>query len=127
VVSEFRGERQRFTDQTREALAQRVIEALDIIGFPGMLRHSLVPLRRHHTSIGVILIRVERGLLTVHHQDLRLQLWGTLTTAIPDVNGDDLAGPGINGDPDPRLVRLLSDNAPHLIRFGFQLPNDDIY
>jgi hypothetical protein len=33
VVSEFLGERQRFTDQTREALAQRVIEALDMIGF----------------------------------------------------------------------------------------------
>jgi hypothetical protein len=42
------------------------------------------------------------------------------------VNGDDLAGRGIHGDPDPLFVRLLPDKAPHLIGFGFQLPNDDI-
>ena len=83
-------------DQTREALPQRVIEPLDMISLPGVLRNSLVLFRRNHTSIGVVLIRVEHGLLTVHQQDLRSQLFGTLTTAIPDVKGDDLEGPGIH-------------------------------
>ena len=126
VMGQFLGERQCFTDQTREALPQRVIEALDMIGFPGVLRNSFVLLRRNHTGIGVVLIRVERGLLTVHQRDLRPQLFGTITTAIPDVKGDDLAGPGIHGDPDPLLVRLLPYKAPHLIGFSFQLPNDYI-
>ena len=95
-----------------------------MIGFPGVLRHSCVLLRRHNTGIGVVLIRVERGLHTVHLRDLRPQRYGTLTTAIPDVKGDDLAGP--HGDPDPLLARLLPYNAPQLIGCSSQLPNDDI-
>jgi hypothetical protein len=69
---------------------------------------------------------MECGLLTVHPRDLGPQLFGTVTTAISDVKGDDLAGPGIHGDPDPLLVRLLLHKAPHLIGFGFQLPNHHI-
>jgi hypothetical protein len=126
VMGQFLGARQGFTAQTRAALPQRVIDALAMRGLPGVLRHRLVPLRRHHASLGVILIRGERGWLTGHHRHLRPHLFGTLTTAGPDVTGDDLAGPGSHGAPEPPLVRLLPDNAPPLIGFSCPLPNDDI-
>jgi hypothetical protein len=35
VIGEFLGKRQRGAHQARNALAQRVVEALDAIGFPG--------------------------------------------------------------------------------------------
>jgi hypothetical protein len=45
---------------------------------------------------------------------------------IADVKGNDLAGLGIHGGSDPVLVRLLPDEAPHLIGFGFQSMNRHI-
>jgi hypothetical protein len=125
VLGQFLGARQGVTDQRREALPQRVMEALEVMGFPGVLRHRRVALRRHHTRLGGIVIRVARGWLTVHHRDLRPHLFGPLTTAGPDVQGDDLAGPGCHGAPEPPLVRLRPDNAPPLIGFSCQLPHDD--
>ena len=92
VIGQFLGERQRFADQTGHALPQRVIEAFDVIGFPGLLRDGFVPLRRNHTCIGVILIRMERGLLTVRPTgSWPTALWHC-PTAIPHVKGNDLAG-----------------------------------
>jgi hypothetical protein len=126
VMGQFLGERQRFSDQTRDALSQRVIEALDIIGFPGMLRDGFVSLRRNDTAIGVVLICMECGLLTVHRRDLGPQLFGTVTTAIPDVKRNDLTRLGVHGDPDPLLIGLLLYKAPQLIGFGFQLPKHHI-
>src|SRR5262249_50460173 len=65
VVGQFLGERQRFAYETRQTLPQRVVEAFDVIGFPGVLRDSFVSLRRNHTCIGIVLICMKYGLLTV--------------------------------------------------------------
>jgi hypothetical protein len=43
VVGQFLGERSRLTRQTGKALSQCVVEALDVIGFSGLLRDGLVP------------------------------------------------------------------------------------
>jgi hypothetical protein len=124
VMGGFLGERQRSADQTRDALPQRVIEALEAIGFPGVLCDGFVPLRRTHIGIGVVLIRMESGLLTVHQRDLGPQLFGTVTTAIPDMERNDLTRLGVHGDPNRLLIRFLLHKAPHLI--GFQLPNHHV-
>ena len=126
MMSQLLGERQRFPDQTRDTLPQRVIEALDVLGSPGVLRDGFMLLRRNDTAISVVLIRVECGLRTVHPRDLGPQLSCALSIAIADVKGDDLAGPGIHGDPDPLFIRPLPDEAPRLIGFGFQLPNHHV-
>ena len=82
VVREFLGERQRVADEARDALAQGVIEALDMIGFPGVLRDGFMPFRRNHPGIGIVLIRMEYGPLTVRFRNLRPQALGTSATAI---------------------------------------------
>jgi hypothetical protein len=47
VVHQLFGERQRFADQTGHTLPQRIIEALDVIGFARFLRNGFVPFRRN--------------------------------------------------------------------------------
>jgi hypothetical protein len=42
--------------QTGHTLPQGIIEALDVIGFPRLLRNSFVPLCGNHAGAGVILI-----------------------------------------------------------------------
>jgi hypothetical protein len=44
VMGKFLGERQRSADRSRDALPRRVIEALDALGFPGVLCDGFVPL-----------------------------------------------------------------------------------
>jgi hypothetical protein len=121
VLGQFLGERYRVTDQTRDALPQRAMEALEVMGFAGMLRDGLVPLCRNHSGIGVVLIRTECGLRTVHPRDLGPQLLGTVTTAIAHVKRHDLARLGLHRNPEPWPIGLLRNKAPQLISFGFQL------
>jgi hypothetical protein len=101
-------------------LPEGVVETFNVIGFPGFLRDGLVSSHRNHALIGVILIRMERGLLTVYQRDLGPQFFGIVATAIPDVKRHGLAGGGVHGDPNPLPVGLLLRKAPHLIGFGFQ-------
>jgi hypothetical protein len=120
------GARQRFPHQTRDTLPQGVIDALDVSGFPGVLREGLMSLRWHDTAISVVLIRVAGGLRTLPPRDLGPPRSCALPTASADVQGDDLAGPGSHGDPDPRLVRPLPDEVPPLIGFGSWLPKHHV-
>ena len=69
-----------------------VVETFNVIGFPGFLRDGFGASHRNHAVIGVILIRMERGLLTVYRRDLGPQRFGTVATAIADVKRNDLAG-----------------------------------
>jgi hypothetical protein len=114
------GEREGLAYQTGNTRPEGIIEAFDVIGFPSFLRNSFVPLLRNHPGVGVILIRVERGLFLVHQWNLHPQLLGTVTTPITHVKRHHLAGGGVHGDPDPRLVGPLLHATPHLIGFGFQ-------
>jgi hypothetical protein len=106
--------------------AATCIEALEMSGFPGVPRDGFMSRRRNDTAISVVLICVACGLRTVHPRDLGPQLSGALPTAVADVRGDDWAGPGIHGDPDPLLVRPFPNEAPHLIGFRFQLPDHHV-
>jgi hypothetical protein len=124
VVGQFLGERQRFSDETGQTLSQRVVEASDVMGFPGLFRDRLVPLRWDHAFVGLILIGVKPGLLAIRQRDLSPRLLSALPTTIPDVEGNNLAGFGVHGNPDPWLVGSLPYGAPHLV--GFSLVNDDL-
>jgi hypothetical protein len=94
------------------------------MGFPGLFRDRLAPLRRDHAFVGLILIGVKPGLLAIHHRDLSLQRLSALPPTIPHVEGNNLAGFGVHGNPDPWLVGSLPYGAPHLV--GFSLVNDDL-
>jgi hypothetical protein len=86
------GEREGIAHQTGNTLPQGVIEAFGVIGFARFLRDGSVPLRRNHTRVGFILVRMKRGLFPLYRRDLGPQLLGTLMAAIPDVKRNDLAG-----------------------------------
>jgi hypothetical protein len=97
-----------------------------VIGFPGVFRHSLVPLRWNHAFVGPILIRVKPGLLAIGHRDISPQRLSAFPTTIPNVEGNNLMGLGIHGHPDPWLVGSPLYEAPHLVGFSFSLVNDDL-
>jgi hypothetical protein len=120
VMRQCLGEREGLAHQTGNALPQRVIEALNMIGFPGFLRNGAVLLRGYHPFIDFILVCMERRLFTVDHWHVGPERLATLATPIPHVKGNDLTRSRIHRNPDPLLVRLLLHEAPHLIGFRFQ-------
>ena len=90
MVRQLFREGQRVTDEAGDALPQRVIEALDMIGFAGVLRNGFVLRCGNDPGVNRILIRIECRLLTVHRRQMCPQLPRTLVTAIPDMEGNDL-------------------------------------
>src|SRR5882672_7329236 len=112
-MRQFLGEREGLAYQTGNALPERVIEALNVVGFPGVLRHGLVLLRWYHPFIDGILVCMERRLFTVDHRNIGPKLLATLVAPIPHMEGNDLTRSGIHGHPDPWLVRLFLHQAPH--------------
>ena len=123
VVRQLFREGQSVTDEAGDALPHSVIEALDMIGFPGVLRDGFVLRRRNDPGLDRILIGIEHRLLTGHRGQIRPQLLRTLVTAIPDMEGKDLPCLFVHGDPHPLLVSLFRHEAPHLIRFHLQTPD----
>src|SRR5438094_151904 len=90
MIGEFFGKGQGSAYEPGDALPQRVIEPLDMIGFPGVLRDGFVLGRRTAPCVDGILIGRERRLLTAHHRQIRPHLLRTLVTAISDVERHDL-------------------------------------
>jgi len=76
-------DRQGVTDETGDALSPRGIETLKVLGCPGFLCDGLVVRSRKHAWVDCLMIRRERRLLTVHHEQVGLQLLGTVMTATP--------------------------------------------
>src|SRR5215510_10440679 len=126
VVRQLFREGQRGPDEAGDALPQRVIEALDMIGFAGMLCDGFVLRRGNDPGVDRILIRIEHRLLAVHRRQIGPQLLRTRVTAIPDVEGNDLPCLLVHSEPHPLLVGLLLHEAPRLIRFHLQTLNDHL-
>ena len=71
MMSELLGKRQCFADQPGHPLAQRVVEPLDMIGFPRQLADRPMLRRRNHPCIHHILIRVKCRVLPLGRRNLR--------------------------------------------------------
>jgi hypothetical protein len=119
MIGQFLGKRQRLTYQARHALAQCVVEPLEVIGCARQLADRPVLRRGNHPFVYDVLVGVKRRMLAVCMRNLRPQALGTLTATIPHMKGHHLASCGVHGDPDPLLVGLLLHTAGHLIRFHF--------
>ena len=126
MVRELFGEGQGVTDQLGYTLAQRIVKALNVIGFMGFFRDGFVWHRRNDSCLDGILIRRAHCLLAVHCRKIGPQLFRALVTAIPDVKGNDLSRLLVHRDPHPLLVGLFRHEAPHLIRFHLQTPDDHL-
>ena len=97
VMCQLFGKRQGLAYQTGHTLPESSVAAFDVIGFPRVLRDRLVLFRRHHPSISLIVIRVERRLFPVDQGELAPPLFGTLATPITPMKRNDLAGLGLSG------------------------------
>jgi hypothetical protein len=126
MVGQLFGKRQGCAHETRNAWSQGVVEAFDVMRVAGFLRHGFMLDWWNHALVGFVLIHMEPGLLTVHQRHLGPQLFGRLTTPVAHVKRDDLARLGIQSQPQPWRVRLLSYTTPQRVSFGFQPPHDHI-
>jgi hypothetical protein len=85
VVRQLFREGQSVTDEAGDTLPHCVIEALDMIGFAGVLRDGFMLRRGNDPGVDSILIRIECRLLAVHRRKIGPQLFRALVTAITDV------------------------------------------
>jgi hypothetical protein len=82
--------------------------------------------RRHHPFRPHLRIGVTHGVLTGGVRHLRPQPLGTLAAALPHLKRHHMAACGLHGDPDPRLVGRLVDNAGPVIRFHLWACDHDV-
>ena len=122
--------RQRFregesvTDEAGDALPHGVMEALNMIGCAGVLRDGLVLCRRNDPSVDRLWLRIACRPLTVHRRQIRPQRLRARVIAIPDMEGQDVPRLLVHGDPPPWLVRFFRHDAPYLIHFHLQTPDE---
>jgi hypothetical protein len=95
-----------------------------VIGQPGFFRARFMAVRWNHALVDHILIRRERGLLTIHRWEVRPEWPCTRATAIADVKDHDVTGGSVECEPQPVLVRFVLHKAMPFV--GFRLyPSDD--
>ncbi len=120
MIGEFLGKGERLPDQTRHPLSQGAVESFDVIGnAPLLFDHSML-LCWNHTHISLPAICIEPRMLSV---ELGYQLpkgFGTNSTPVSDMECDDLPTTPVHSNPYPLLVCFLTDEALHLIDFGFK-------
>src|SRR5262252_2067106 len=115
------GEGQCSADEARKALPQRGVEALNVVGFPCLLRDRFVALSRNDAVVYFILIRMKYSVFLIDLRALAPQGFGTLAAAIAHVKRNNLTRCGVHGQPDPLLISLLLHKAPHFLGFSLEL------
>ena len=102
-----------------------------------MLNHILSAFRTYMHGDGAVLLRwqdsfrdvlllgMARRRCTGDQRQRGPERLATLTTPIPPMQHNDLAGRRLHGDPAPLFVCLLLYKAPHLLGCGFQLGQHD--
>ena len=70
MVRQLFGEGEGVPDEAGDALAHCVVETLDVVGFPRVLRNGFVLRRRNDPCVDGILIRIKRRLLPVDRRQI---------------------------------------------------------
>ena len=96
-------------------LPQRIVEPLDEIGLAAACGADLMPSFRDGARIGFSIVSVKAGLLAIDQQQSLPEFANACTSALADIEGNDLFTTDINGDLDSLLVRLATHKAPPLI------------
>ena len=69
---------------------------------------------RNYAGVSSVLFGIEGCLLTIPRRQVSPQLFGALTTTIPDMKGNDSTRLPVHGDPEPVGLGLLLHEAPQL-------------
>lgn len=102
-------ERQGFADKAAPPLAERVVEALDVIGFTTLFINRPMALRWTYLGIGIPVISVDDRPPTVIRWQSLPQALARLGGTITNRNADDLARSLIECQPDPDDLCLGAD------------------
>jgi len=126
MVRQLFGETPSVTDEAGDTLPQRVIEALDMVGCPGVLRDGCVLRYWNNPRVDGILIGIECRLLTGDCRNIGPQLFRTVGAAGSHRERNDWPCLLVHRDPDPLFTRLLLHEAPHLVHFDLKTPYEHI-
>jgi hypothetical protein len=126
MVRQLFGEGQGVPDEAGDALPQRVREALDVMGVPGVLREGFGLRRRHDPCGDDILSGIERRSLAIHRRQMGPPLLRARVTAIPAVDRHEVPRLLVHGAPPPWLGGLLLHDTPHLLRFHLPTPKEPL-
>ena len=124
VIGQLLGEGKRLSDQTRDALSQRAVKPLDMVGDASLLVDEEMLLFGDHTLVRTPAIGIEGSMLTVALGYGLPKRFGTLTASVADMEGDDLPAFDLESHPYPLLVGFLADEAEHFIDFGCKRTDD---
>lgn len=117
VVVQFLGKGQRFAHEATNALSQRVVHALHVVGLTALLAHGTMAFGREHRPIRLPEVAVANGTLPIDGRQRGPKPAGNLTVSCANRDADDLAGVPVQGKPHPLLLALVSDKGPQLDTF----------
>ena len=117
VIRQFLGKGKRFSDQTRYPLSQGTVKSLDVIGNAPLLFDDPMLLVRNDTLVCLPSVCIERGMLPVALWYQLPKGFGTLTTAVSDMECDERPTFDRHSYPYPLFVCFVTDETEHLIDF----------
>ena len=115
MVGQLFGERQRFAHQTTNPLAQRVVQALDMIRLTTLLADRSMSFGRQDRSVSVPEIAVADRTLSIDWREALPECLRSDVVARSDRNSDYLSRLSIERQPKPLLIALTEDERPQLI------------
>lgn len=122
VIDYLFRKRERLSDKAATALAQGVVEALDMIGLATLFADGSMTFGRKHCCVGLPKIRVGNRTLAVDWWKRGPKLASRLLGSCSDRNANNLARLTVQRQPDPLLPALAADKRPQLITFEGQAP-----
>ena len=109
MISQLLRKRQGFAYQTGTALAKGVVEAFNVSGLATGFINGLVAFGGQNAGIGLQKVGVAHSPLPVVGWERVPQILGGLFVARTDGNPDNQPSFGIDSQPQPDLVALVSD------------------
>lgn len=116
----FFGKRKRFSNQSRNALAECAVESFDMTGLPRFLSNGPVSVCRYNFLIRFPKIRIADRALTVNTRKRFPQFFRILPSPAPDIKSNYHTGISVKSEPYPSFYFLFADKTPHFIWFKCQ-------
>jgi hypothetical protein len=123
MMRQLCGTGQGVTDEAGDALPQRGVATLALIGLAGRWRDGFGVRGRKHPCVDSLVVRLAQRGRAVSRRQLGPQRVRPLVTAVCHVTRHAVAWLLVHGDPAPRCVRLALAAAPPLVGFHLQAPD----
>ena len=96
-----------FTHKSRNPLAHRIVETLDITCFSAFFRDGFVTCRRKDPFIRFPKISINNSALTIYRRNCPPKKFGVFLLPATDMRADNFSRVGIDCQPYPYLVLLF--------------------